>query len=202
MDPLKAAPAFLSQQAASGCAIPLAARRLPAVCIFLFLAASAAFAEDAIWIDAPFVRQVRAGCGSASIAMVMQYWARHEPGLDAAAAAAERVDEALPPSSQGISGKDLQAYLEANGFSAFVFDGALKDLRHHLAKGRPIVVCLGLKGPQAPYHYAVVVGIGGGEVLLNDPARGKLVRETEQAFLRAWKATGSWALLAVPREAS
>jgi uncharacterized protein YvpB len=40
------------------------------------------------------------------------------------------------------------------------------------------------------------------EVVLNDPARGKLVREQKEAFLRSWKVTGNWALLAVPRQSS
>ena len=31
--------------------------------------------SPAIWIDVPFVPQVRDGCGSASISMVLQYWA-------------------------------------------------------------------------------------------------------------------------------
>ena len=32
-------------------------------------------AASAIWLDVPFVAQPREGCGAASIAMVMQYWA-------------------------------------------------------------------------------------------------------------------------------
>jgi uncharacterized protein YvpB len=65
-----------------------------------------------------------------------------------------------------------------------------------------VVVCLGLKGPDGPLHYAVVVGLGDADVTLNDPARGKLVREEREAFLRSWKVTGNWALLAVPRQPS
>jgi hypothetical protein len=107
---------------------------------------SLAVAADFPWIDVPFVRQVRAGCGPASIAMVMQYWVQHEPGLDAIAADAERIDEALPASDRGTLGSDLRTYLEAHGFSAFVFDGESEDLTHHLAKGRPLVVCLAPKG--------------------------------------------------------
>jgi len=127
---------------------------------------------------------------------------KHKPGLDPAAAAAERIDEALPPSSNGISGKQLRVYLEAHRFSAFVFDGELKDLRHHIAQGRPMIVCLGLKGTGAPLHFAVVVGVGEDGILLNDPARGKLVRDDLETFVRAWKVTGNWTLLAVPRKNS
>jgi ABC-type bacteriocin/lantibiotic exporter with double-glycine peptidase domain len=167
----------------------------------LTVVAGLALAAEVSWIDVPFVHQVRAGCGPASIAMVMQYWVQHQPGLDPAAADAERINEALPASSGGIFGNDLRTYLEAHGFSAFLFDGEPQDLAHHLAKGRPVVVCLGPKGPGGPLHYVVVVGSGENEILLNDSARGKLIRESKETFLKQWKATGNWALLAVPRPA-
>ena len=44
------------------------------------------------WLDIPFVRQTGAGCGSAAIAMVIQYWARQNPALTSAAAETERID--------------------------------------------------------------------------------------------------------------
>lgn len=152
------------------------------------------------WLDVPFVHQVGAGCGAASIAMVMQYWIRQVPHLDAVDANGDRIYRMLAPSpEQGIQGRALQRYLEEHGFAAFVFEGELQDLRHHLAKGRPVIVCLAPKGRRAPQHYVVVAGAGQKAVMLNDPARGKLVREDLGHFLRAWKATGNWALLAVPR---
>jgi len=155
------------------------------------------------WLEVPFVRQVKAGCGSAAVAMVMQYWVSQRPELDAAAADAERIDEVLsPPSAKGIPGQILKRYFEDHGFTAFIFRGELRDLKQHLNKGRPVVVCLGLKGPREPLHYVVVVGMEGRAVLLNDPARGKLVHEGLNRFLPAWEATENWALLAVPRPAS
>ena len=30
-----------------------------------------------IWLDVPFIKQTVEGCGSASIAMVLQYWSAH-----------------------------------------------------------------------------------------------------------------------------
>jgi hypothetical protein len=71
---------------------------------------------------------------------------------------ADHINQALPASSRGTFGNNLKAYLEAHGFSAFVFNG--KDLDHHLAKGRPLVVCLAPNGPDGPLHYVVVVGAG------------------------------------------
>ena len=46
--------------------------------LVLFAAASVGLAPAAetpsLWIDVPFVAQVKNGCGSAAIAMVMDYW--------------------------------------------------------------------------------------------------------------------------------
>ena len=42
------------------------------------MAIHAATAETAgIWLDVPYIKQTEEGCGSASIAMVLQYWGAH-----------------------------------------------------------------------------------------------------------------------------
>jgi predicted double-glycine peptidase len=151
------------------------------------------------WLDVPYVRQVKAGCGAAAVAMVVQYWARHNPDLKSAAEETERIDELLPASRRGIRGAALKDYLSQRGFAVYVFDGELQDLRSHFAKGRPVVVCLAPAGPRAPLHYAVVVGIDNESVWLNDSARGKLYREPLDKFETSWNFTGHWAMLAVPR---
>jgi predicted double-glycine peptidase len=159
-----------------------------------------ASAAEARWLEVPFVRQVKAGCGSAAVAMVMQYWASRQPGLDGVAADAERIDQILPPgSAKGIQGQALKRYLEEHGFAAFTFSGEMADLKQHLAKGRPLVVSLGLNGSRAPLHYVVIVGLKDKAVLVNDPSRGKLIGIDLERFLLAWKPTGNWMLLAVPR---
>jgi ABC-type bacteriocin/lantibiotic exporter with double-glycine peptidase domain len=167
-------------------------RSLPLVFGVALLAAPAA-------LDIPYVRQTGAGCGWASIAMVMQYWVKHQPGLDPLAAAAERIEKDLQASRNGLSGKQLKTYFDTHGFTAYVFTGDLGDLEQHTGKGRPVIVCLGVKGTGAPLHYAVVAGLTQNSILLNDPARGKLYQEDIETFSRAWKATDYWALLAVPK---
>lgn len=132
--------------------------------------------------------------------MVMQYWVRQQPGLNPAAADADYVYKILPRSKNGASGEALKEYLEHHGFSAFVFSGEMEDLRHHVEKGRPVVVCLAPKGPHKPLHYAVVAGIVDDGVLLNDPVRGKLIHLRSAEFQREWSVTGNWSLLAVPRQ--
>lgn len=156
------------------------------------------------WLDVPFVQQAKAGCGAAAVAMIVQYWARQQPGLVPAeiVVETEQINKLLPPTSaKGIQGQALKAYLAERGFSVFLFNGELQDLVHHFEKGRPVVVCLALSGRRGPLHYAVVVGVDQNSVRLHDPARGKLVREEREHFLSAWEATGRWAMLAVPRQA-
>lgn len=153
------------------------------------------------WLDVPFVPQVKAGCGSAAVAMVIEYWAYRYRSLQYAAEDTGQIDRLLPASRQGIRGEALRQYLNHRGFLAFVFDGELADLEHHFDKGRPVIVCFAPKGPHAPLHYAVIAGVDAHTVWMNDPARGKLIREDTDRFLDEWRATGNWALLAVPRQA-
>ena len=169
-----------------------------ATCSMLLFAASPKLQT----LDVPFVQQTKAGCGSAAVAMVVQYWARSHPELDSAEADAERIDKLLPATSaRGIEGRALKDYLDRRGFETFIFNGELVDLQHHVEKGRPVIVCFAPKGPQQPLHYAVVAGVDKHSIWINDPARGKLFREDLSHFLIEWKTTGDWALLAVPRPA-
>jgi Predicted double-glycine peptidase len=155
------------------------------------------------WLDVPYVKQVAAGCGSASLAMVIQYWVRYSRGIDPAASDAERIHRVLArENAKSIAGTALKKYLEDNGFSAFIFNGELQDLRHHVEKGRPVITCLAPAGRRGPMHYVVVVGVTEEAVIVNDPARGKLIREEPARFLRSWQLTGQWSMLAVPRQQS
>lgn len=172
--------------------------------ILLLLIAHLGYSQDAhpSWLDVPFVQQVKAGCGSAAVAMVIEYWAHQFPGLEKTQADAERIDQLLPATSpKGIQGEALKQYLDEHGFRAFVFEGDMSDLRNHFAKGRPVIVCLAPKGNRGLLHYAVLVGVDDRDVWLNDPARGKLFQEGVERFMTEWRRTGNWALLAVPRPA-
>ena len=152
-----------------------------------------------LWLDVPYVHQEKDGCGSAALAMVLQYW----KGKDFAVAA-NRMDPvriqrdlyAIKP--RGIYASDMERYLRDTGFEVFAFHGEWSDLREQVAKGRPLIA--GLKPRGAPAHYVVVVGVDPEDaaVLVNDPERGKLVRIERREFEKAWNGTQSWTLLAVP----
>ncbi len=158
-----------------------------------------------VWLDVPFIKQEKDGCGAASIAMVMQYWAREKNLPLSEAADPRRIQQALySKEAKGIYASAMQRYFEEAGFRTFAFKGEWADLEEHLSEGRPLIVSLrssvGVGGWGKSLHYVVVAGLDRqqGVVLLNDPAQGKLVRTDRSQFEKKWTAAGNWALLALP----
>ncbi|HMO80032.1 MAG TPA: C39 family peptidase [Pyrinomonadaceae bacterium] len=154
-----------------------------------------------VWLDVPFVKQVKKGCGSASIAMVMQYWLEQQGRLVTESADADQIHAALfEPDADGIYASAMERYFQEHGFRAFSFRGDLEMVQQHLQKGRPLIVALKPSASDNTLHYVVVVGIDKVQdhVLLNDPAQRKLLRHSRSDFEKQWNATGEWTLLAVP----
>lgn len=160
--------------------------------------------KSGVWLDVPFIRQEKDGCGSASIAMVMQYWQRqqHPQGESGSASAdANSIQQALYSSDgHGILASAMQRYFEQHGYRAFAFAGDWDTLKQHLEKGRPLIVAL--KSGRSTLHYVVVVGLDGQQnlVMKNDPGERKLLQQDRADFEKEWKAAGHWTLLAVPRQ--
>jgi len=157
--------------------------------------------QSGVWLDVPFVRQEKNGCGAASLAMVMQYWQRQQgQGTDLSDFGVEQIQRALySDAAKGINASDMGRYLRQHGFRTFVFAGGWRDLRGHLERGRPLIVALA--PARAERHYVVVVGVDWQQnvVLKNDPAERKLLKQDRSEFEKQWKAAGNWTLLAVPR---
>ena len=157
----------------------------------------------AVWLDVPFVKQEKNGCGAASISMVMRYWSRvadlPAPG---AADPSAIMHHLYAKDAKGIFASAMQRYFNEEGYQAFVFKGEWIDLGRHLSRGRPLIVCLKENGKEGLLHYAVVTGLDPRQdgVLLNDPARRKLLRMDRASFERCWHAADNWTLLAVPQE--
>lgn len=161
----------------------------------------AAASAPGLWLDVPYIHQEKDGCGSASLAMVLQYW--KGKNFEIAAARMDPVTiqrELYAKKARGIYASEMQQYLRDTGFDVFAFRGEWSDLRAQVAKGRPLIA--GLKPRGAPAHYVVVVGVDpdNAAVLVNDPERGKLVRIERREFESAWHGTETWTLLAVPRQ--
>lgn len=165
----------------------------------LLFCAIAAAGESGLWLDVPYIHQEKDGCGSASLAMVLQYWQAKNFSVTPERADPAHIQRDLYAAKpHGIYASDMERYLRDTGMDVFAFRGEWSDLRAQLAKGRPLIA--GLKPKGSPAHYVVVVGLDptGAAVLLNDPERGKLVRIERQEFERAWQGTQDWTLLAVP----
>ena len=154
---------------------------------------------EGVWLDVPFVKQEKNGCGAASIAMVMQFWQQQKQSQPDARSDAARIQRTLYSSpARGIYASEMERYFAENGFRTFVFTGRRDDLRQHLDKGRPLIVAL-KPGGRAPLHYVVVTGMEPSLVLLNDPAGRKLLKQELASFEKEWKNAGNWTLLAVPQ---
>jgi ABC-type bacteriocin/lantibiotic exporter with double-glycine peptidase domain len=155
-----------------------------------------------VWLDVPFAKQERNGCGAAAIAMVMRYWQRQRGQPADGSTDAEQIQRALYSNrARGIYASDLEHYLQQHGFWTFTFQGRLDDLKQHLTKGRPLIVALKPGSDDTAMHYVVVTGLDWERklVLKNDPAERKLLKQGESDFESEWKAAGNWTLLAVPR---
>jgi ABC-type bacteriocin/lantibiotic exporter with double-glycine peptidase domain len=151
-----------------------------------------------VWLDVPFVKQEKDGCGAASIAMVIEYWQRQQPGHATAPVAGEIQRELYSRQAHGIYASDLEQCLQRHAFRTFVIRAEWADLQHHLEKGRPLIVALNPGG--GDLHYVVLTGLDWQQeiVLKHDPAVRKLVKQRRSDFEREWKAAGNWTLLALP----
>lgn len=176
--------------------------RLPVFFVAL-LSLAGTTKPDGIWLDVPFVRQEKDGCGAASISMVMQYWNRGKDQQLSARADPRVIQRALySKNAGGIFASAMRRYFEDAGFRVFAFKGEWIDLKNHLAQGRPLVVCLKGNSRRDPLHYVVVTGLDWRQdlILVNDPARRKLLRLDRSSFERSWSAAGNWTLLALPKQ--
>jgi predicted double-glycine peptidase len=154
-----------------------------------------------VWIDVPFVKQEKNGCGAASIAMVMQYWLKQQGNTATDSSDAIQIQRALySPRARGIYASDLERYLQQHGFRTFSFAGSWHDLHQHLRKGRPLIVAT-KPADNAALHYVVVTGLDPERslVMVNDPAVRKLLQWDRPTFEKQWRAAGNWTLLAVPQ---
>lgn len=162
-----------------------------------------------VWLDVPFVKQEKNGCGAASIAMVMQYWDAQKRADDSSAPVAHDpaadpivIQQALySPEARGVRASEMQSYFQQHGYRTFTFRGRWEDVQRHLEKGRPLIVALKPMPMETALHYVVLVGLDWSEnvVLVNDAAQRKLLKEDRAAFEKEWSAVDRWTMLVVPR---
>ncbi|MGH9325645.1 MAG: C39 family peptidase [Terriglobia bacterium] len=174
------------------------------VALYLGLASmSVAAPAPAVWLDVPYVKQPKEGCGAACIVMVLQYWVAKDAGFECRVPGVESVQRALySPKVHGIYALDMGSYLRQKGMRVFAFRGGWGALEENLTKGRPLIVCLREGGSLAKtLHYVIVVGVDPARnlILVNDPAGKKLEMMHRASFEKKWRGENYWTLLAVPR---
>jgi predicted double-glycine peptidase len=150
--------------------------------------------SSAAWIDVPFTRQEKNGCGSASVWMLMEYWGK-------AAGSPEEIQRALySEQAGGIFASDMERFLADHGFQTVSFAGEWSDVTENVLKGRPLVVSIEANSKGTPLHYLLVVGADESRqiVFVNDPAQRKLLPMSRSDFEKRWDAMNRWTLLAVP----
>lgn len=178
------------------------ARNAAIWCMGLVCAAAAA-TPPGLWLDVPYVKQPRDGCGAACISMVLQYWVRKDSRFHCGLPGVVSIQRKLySPRAHGIYARDMERYLQREGLLVFVFRGDWNVLQEHIAKGRPLIVCLREgRGLDRTLHYMVVVGFDTARnlVLVNDPAGKKLALLHRAKFEEGWRGENYWTLLALPR---
>ena len=181
-----------------------------AYCLVVAIFVSHAQIRSGAWLDVPFVKQEKNLCGAACVAMVMQYWAKslkaQPSGIDDEGSielpSFSEIANALKSSrTEGVYGSEMGRYFEAKGFQAFILRAEWADLEHHLNLGRPLIVALGVNKGNGLQHFVVLAGWDPEEelVLINDPARRKLLKANRASFEASWNQTSNWTLLAVPQ---
>lgn len=158
----------------------------------------AELSDEAVVLSVPVVLQDgRYDCGVSALSMLLAYY-----GVPSNPARAADL-RARAELEQGLTGADLEAYMESEGFETALFEGELGDtiggLYYHLDRGRPLVAAMSFG--EDSNHFVLVTGYDPVKdwVLLQDPQRGALVYAAAQ-FEHAWDKALRFTLLATPAE--
>jgi hypothetical protein len=138
----------------------------------------------------PFFPQTEYQCGPAALATVLKH-AGADVDADALA------PEVYAPGLRGSLQPELLGATRRHGFIPYVIEPNARALAAELAARRPVLVLQNLGVERVPvWHYAVVVGLAGDEVVLRS---GEQERRIEQAsrFLREWERGSNWAFVAL-----
>ncbi len=139
----------------------------------------------------PFFPQIEYQCGPAALATVLAH-------AGAQVAADDLTREVYIEGLKGSLQPELLGATRRHGFIPYVLEpnpGALVAAR---AARRPALVLHTLGLERVPvWHYAVVVGVDGDDVILRSGAEQRRI-ERSTRFLRTWQRGANWALVAIP----
>ncbi|MGH9335873.1 MAG: C39 family peptidase, partial [Vicinamibacteria bacterium] len=146
-------------------------------------------APEAVVLDVPFLPQGRLLCGGASVAMVLRYWGESD-------IYAEDFRELIREDAGGISTRDLVGAVRERGWRAFPIRADFEMVRVHLSRGRPLVLLL--RASSNTFHYVVVTGYAGEDLVLHDPSVGPGRLRSFDEVRESWAAADFWTLLILP----
>lgn len=97
---------------------------------------------------------------------------------------------------------DLERAAKKRGFAVTAYPGRLENLLIHLKKNQPVIAFLNLRWRIFPQgHYVVVTGYDGPHsMIIVHSGNQAYKRMSMNDFMSAWKKTGYWSLLILPRE--
>jgi tetratricopeptide (TPR) repeat protein len=138
----------------------------------------------------PFFPQTEYQCGPAALATVL---AHAGAGVDPEGLARE----VYAPGLRGSLQPELLGATRRHGFIPYVLRPDADALAAELAARRPVLVLQNLGVKRVPvWHYAVVVGLDGDDVILRSGTEQRRI-ERRGAFLRSWQRGASWAFVAL-----
>src|SRR5256885_17102875 len=95
-------------------------------------------AGSSVWLDVPYVHQEKEGCGSAALAMILQYWRQKGAALLAGRVDAEENQRGFhSKEARGIRASAMEEDLRESGFFPFVFRGGGGGARKAILKRGP-----------------------------------------------------------------
>jgi hypothetical protein len=138
----------------------------------------------------PFFPQTEYQCGPAALATVLRH-----AGADVDAD--DLVPEVYAPGLRGSLQPELLGATRRHGFIPYVIEPDASALVAELSARRPVLVLQNLGVDRVPvWHYAVVVGIAGDEVILRSGTEERRI-ERSKYFLRSWQRGSNWAFVAL-----
>ncbi len=139
----------------------------------------------------PFFPQTEYQCGPAALATVLRY-----AGADVDAE--QLVREVYAPGLRGSLQPELLGATRRHGMIPYVIEPDSQALVAELAARRPVLVLQNLGLDRVPvWHYAVVVGLDGEDVILRSGTDERRI-ERSARFLRSWARGSSWAFVVLP----
>ena len=147
--------------------------------------------EQAVELTAvPFFPQTEYQCGPAALATVLAH-----AGADVTAD--DLVPEVYVEGLRGSLQPELLGATRRHGFIPYVIAPEPTALVTELAGRRPVLVLQNLGLARVPvWHYAVVVGVDGDNVVLRSGTQRRRI-ERGARFLRSWQRGSSWAFVAL-----